>query len=294
MTKYFPMRPDKWRNFSTKFPLPAFYLNRGDLKRLYQIVNAKQQEYRCRALDGLIKAPQESDADFAARQRRVHDAFVTSVTVTGRNGEMVHGNNEAFLEDATIPERIASIYMTTVSVPLATLNFTPPCNIVLFLDFTQPPLLDFARLPTLPTPNESNFAINADDENWFASAHTKLKDFFFERKTKSDWLHRAAVYDVLLMFLGIPAALWTDYRAGSLLDKVRLAPMISTAVFVYVFLIVILVYRSMFSYSRWVFPKVEFETDLRSSPLRHRLLWGGIFLSIVGSALYDIIKVLFL
>jgi len=75
------------------------------------------------------------------------------------------------------------------------------------LDFSQPPAFDFGTLPSFPTPNASNFTIAADNESWFTSTRTRL-DFFSVRKTKTDWLDRGFVYDVVLMFRGIPIALW--------------------------------------------------------------------------------------
>jgi hypothetical protein len=159
--------PLAWRNFSTTVPIAAFRIKRDELRRLYQIVHSKQIEYRDKVLASLAKVPPESDQDFMARKQRVQDAFVTSVTVTGLNDEMIHENDETFFDSFTFPEQLRSIYISTQSVPQAILNVMPSCNIVIFLDFLRPPLFDFSRSPTLPTPNESNFTTSADDESCF-------------------------------------------------------------------------------------------------------------------------------
>jgi hypothetical protein len=188
--------PEQWRNFSTKVPISAFRLNRGDLKRLYQMINDKQIEYGNRIISTLKKELQETDNDFALRKQKIQDAFITSVSVTGLNGEMLHGNSAAFLESANIPDRLRSVFISTKTIPKAVLNlnFDPMCNIVVFLDFSQPPIFDFDRLPTLPTPNGSNFEVAADNESWFTAINTKLTQFFVERKTQSNWPSTTCFY----------------------------------------------------------------------------------------------------
>jgi hypothetical protein len=194
--------PEAWRNYSTNVPVPAFRIKRDELKRLYQLIHSKQVEYRDKLLSSLSKTTSESDGEFAARRERVNNAFVTSVSVTGLNDEVVHGNNKMIFDSSAFPDHLKSILISTKSVPQAVLNFVPLCNVTLFLDFSRSPLFDFSRLPTLPTPNESNFAIAADDESWFAATKSRLSQFFKDRRTSTEWLHRAGIYDALLIFIG--------------------------------------------------------------------------------------------
>jgi hypothetical protein len=296
MTNNIGRSPIDWRNFSKRIPLPAFRLKPGDLKRLFQIVNAKQFEYRDKFMATLFQMQGESDSDYAARRQRVFDAFVTSVSITEIHGDEVHGNSEAFFDSPNIPEKIRNVFMSTASVPQAILGKTPLCNIEVLLDFSQPSMLNFSGLPTLPTPNGSNFAISADDESWSTSASAKLGQFFDERKTTYDWLHRAGIYDALLVLLGIPLCLWAVFRVSDVLDKTKVAlpSLLTNAIYIYVFILALYVFRILFSYTRWIFPKVELDSDLKSSPLRHRGLWAAIIVPLVVGILYDVItKLLF-
>ena len=61
----------------------------------------------------------------------------------------------------------------------------------------------------------------------------------------------------------------------------------------YGFFLALNIFRVLFSYSRWVFPKVELETNVASSPLRHRSAWLAIMLALVAAFLYDVLKTLF-
>jgi hypothetical protein len=159
-----------------------------------------------------------------------------------------------------------------------------------FLDFTAPPLLDFQRLLALPTPNESNYEIVADNQSWFAASKAKLDGFLKERKAPHDWLHRAAIYDVLLFFVGLPLAFWVNYRLNRIVPA-TIPSILSAAVYVYAFFFSLQVYRMLFSYARWVFPKVELDSQRGAPPLRHRVVWLAIMGSLAAALLYDIAKV---
>jgi hypothetical protein len=214
------------------------------------------------------------------------------MTINRTNGESMLGNNEQFLDETNLPDQIRSIFFSTSTVP-QTIGIAPVNRIVLFLDFTAPPIFDFSRLPTLPTPNESNFEIASDNEPLFAAARANLIDFFNQRRTRVNWLHRGAVYDVGLYLVGIPFSLWAVSRVSGLLSKYPSLPtIIEAAIYVYVFFIGLNLFRLFFGYSRWVFPKIELESE-RSSPLRHRGFWIAITLAVFGSVASDILLKIF-
>lgn len=276
--------PEAWRNFSDKVPLPAMVLEKGDLKKLYRIINEKQIEVRDRFMPVLAIQPNETQVDFDARKQRVFDVFVTSMTIHRTNGEFLHGNNERFLDDANLPDKIRSILFSTSSVP-RTLGIEPLSRIILFLDFTSPPIFDLSRLPSLPTPNESNFEVASDNELVFAASRARLLDFFNEKKARVNWLHGGAVYDVCVFILGLPFAIVTMYRASEILNRTQnLSAIVASAIYVYVFFLALHVFRMLFMYSRWVFPKIELRSE-RSSPFRHRGIWAGIIIAVLGAVL---------
>jgi hypothetical protein len=284
--------PEDWRNYSDKVPLAAMVLRKGDLKRLYRIINDKQVEFRDRFMPVLMQQPNETQDDFKAREKRVYDAFVTSMTINRVNGEMLYGNNEAFLDEANLPDQIRSIFFSTSSVPRS-LGIAPSSSIVVFLDFTRPALFDFSRFPTLPTPNESNFEVASNNDALFAAARARLVDFFIERRTRVNWLHRGSTYDILLFILGIPIAIWADYRvSGVFYTAPKVSNIITSAIYIYVFLLSVNLFRMFFMYSRWVFPKVELETET-SSPFRHRGVWTGITIAALGAIIWDAVKLIF-
>ncbi|MGP0061199.1 MAG: hypothetical protein ACLPID_18155 [Beijerinckiaceae bacterium] len=292
MADNIPKAPEGWRNFSDKVPLAAMVLRKGDLKKLYKIINDKQIEFRDRFMPVLALQPNEPPDEFEARKKRLYDSFVTSMTIHRLNGEYLHGNNEAFLGEDNLPDRIRSIFFTTSTVPAA-LGIAPVNKIVVFLDFTRSPLFDFSRMPSLPTPNESNFEVASDNELLFAGARSRLIDFFNNRTTRVNWLHAGAIYDVGLYILGFPVAIWATYHVSRALEAApKLPTVITSAIYIYIFFAALNLFRVFFLYSRWVFPKVELESE-RSSPFRHRAVWAGLTIATLGGVIWDAVKLIF-
>jgi hypothetical protein len=64
-----------------------------------------------------------------------------------------------------------------------------------------------------------------------------------------------------------------------------------TRTYVYIFIAALFLFRGLFDYSRWVFPKIEIQTDA-SPPLRHRAIWLAIMAAVFGGAIWDTIKAL--
>src|ERR1700746_3295112 len=54
----------------------------------------------------------------------------------------------------------------------------------------------------------------------------KLAEFFLERRTGYDWIHRAGTYDILLFVVGFPLAIWTCMKIGVVVhvDSLNILP----------------------------------------------------------------------
>jgi len=89
--------------------------------------------------------------------------------------------------------------------------------------------------------------------------------------------------------VGLPFALWIDYRFSPSIDKLALPSVLSAALYVYLFFAGLFIFRGIFTYSRWVFPKIEIQSEA-SPPLRHRVAWLGIMIAVFGAAIWDAVK----
>jgi len=266
-------------------------LNHDDLKKIYQILEDRQKEVRQRVVDLQVQQQNETPEIFEDRKRRVYEAYVTSVTINATDGQAITGHSEDIFTNPNVPEQITSILYSTASVPQALLGLLPIDRATVFLDFTRPPLLNFRALPTLATPNESNFEVTGSTEAWVTALYTRLSKMFSDRRAPFEWLHRPGIYDVLLAIFGIPFALWVDYHVEKIINHKDWASIFSTAVYVYFFILALNLFRVLFSYTRWLFPKIEF-SDQTSSPVKHRVVWGALVVGVMAAMIWDIIKAL--
>jgi hypothetical protein len=231
-----PNPPASVRTFTTSAPIKACRLRREDLARLYRIINDRQIEYGQTFVNQVLaQQPTETPEQFHERQTRVTNAFVTTVNVTGSNNEVVTGSGEHFVTSENIPDSILTVFYTTVAGPNA-LGISLQNKATLLLDFSRPTVLDFTKLPTFATVNASNFEISAASEAWFTTLNTRLTQLFDERRTGFNWLHQQGIYDLLLFVVGLPFALWIDYRFSPSIDKLALPSVLSAGLFIYLFL----------------------------------------------------------
>jgi hypothetical protein len=294
MSETKPNPTPRARTFTTTAPIEACRLRRDDLARLYRIINDRQIEYGQMFVDQVLaQLPTESSEQFQERRARVKNSFVTTVNVTGSNNEIVSGSGEHFLASGNIPDSILTVFYTTIAGPNAVgiaQEFLQN-RATLLIDFSRPTILDFTKLPTFATPNNSNFEISASSEAWFTTLNTRLTELFRERRTGFNWLHQPGIYDLLLFVLGLPFALWIDFRCSPIIDRLQLPTVLGSGIFVYLFVAGLFIFRGIFTYSRWVFPKVEIQSE-GSPPLRHRAVWAAIMIGVFGGAVWDSIKAL--
>lgn len=283
--------PGEWRNFGKRVPITACYLKRDGLKLLYRLVDEGQKEYRLKISAIQVQQAHESLEEFNKRREMVHNAFVTSVTISARNGQLLTGNNENIFDLVDFPSDLRSVFYSTRSVPEAVLKHIPEDRITVFLDFSKPPALDLTKLPTLPTPNESNFEVSATNQAWFALNASRLTQFFQERKSSYEYIHKAGAYDLLLLILGLPLSVWACAKIEKLLPEIdQMATIPRSLIYFCVFMLALTAFRVVFSYSRWVFPKVEIEGSGNRTVLRHRAIWIAVTSAVVGPAFYDLVK----
>lgn len=285
------------RTFTTNAPLAACRLRREDLQRLYRIINDRQIEYGKEVVSQLGQQPNESVEQFEARKERVGSAFYTTVNVTGRHNEIVSGSGEAFLAGENMPEEIVTVYYTTAAAPLAVgigENLLRS-KATMLLDFSRPTALDLGKMPSFGTENASSFQIISASETWFTALNTHVTRLFEDRRSGFDWLHKHGTYDLLLVVVGLPFALCLVYKLSATVERLGLSTFLTSAIYVYIFIFGLFVFRGLFSYSRWVFPKVEILSQ-QSQTFRHRARWGaivgGVLIGVFGGAAWDAIKAL--
>jgi hypothetical protein len=122
--------------------------------------------------------------------------------------------------------------------------------------------------PSVSTPNNSNWFVTGETESWTTSLSARLGEFFAERATQVDWVHRVSTYDWLLSFVGFPLAFWGASRLGNLAAAFlshasarNLPPVVKHRNLCLRVLSLANCLSEFFSYARWVFPKIELQSQ---------------------------------
>jgi hypothetical protein len=263
----------------------ACRLRRDDLRQLYRIIQERQNDHRQTVLAQLAQQPTETAEQFETRRTRVANAFVITANITLASKEVITDSSEHFVTSENLPDNIVTVFFSTIAGPSA-IGLTEqqqPHRATLLLDFSRPTVFDFSKFPTFATENASRLYIWSSSEQWFATLHKRISDLFTERHTGFDWLHKPGIYDVLLLTIGLPFSFAIDYLASPSITKLNFSSnVLTSAIYIYLFIAGLHIFRALFTYSRWVFPKAEIESQY-SPPMRHRGVWAAIALGIPGA-----------
>jgi len=215
-----------------------------------------------------------------------HDARLT-VTVQGANGEQTVARSVEALSDDELPDRIAFVRFDSAAA-LQFINISPINRFILHLDFTEPPTFANYNPWSQPTPNASQIEVMGSDQTWVTGVYQWMMDFLRQRRRRRGWLRTQRCFNVAHWAIGFPAALWVVYRLSYYAPAItQLHPALLGAIYVYVFLIILLVFRGIIWLFRWLFPVVELDG---SRPKGMRRLTSIVLTSLLLALLYDVLK----
>lgn len=218
------------------------------------------------------------------------EGFELRVTIQGEGGEELFGKVAEVFDAPGFPELLKSVYIrsdTALSVPH---NYVPRNGFELLLDFTRPSVFSLGASPSSRTPNGSHFTVWGLDPSWVSGVYHEVVTSL-ERHSSVKWLHREAVFDILLWFVGFPSSLLLCREVSQGVESLQ-APFLEAAAYVYLFLLGLVVFRLAFQYARWVYPVVECDGG-GSRVGAHRFAMFSLSLAVAGSAIYAAISALF-
>ena len=219
-------------------------------------------------------------------------SFKLQITVSGSDGEELYGTVEEVFNSPNFPDSIRSLYVDNEHVLKAIHNYTPANTFDLLLDFSKPAIYDASLLPQQGTPNRSNYTVQGFDATWVNGLFGEIRKFVEKRSSKWSLVHSHSVYDFLIWILGLPFAFWLCFKFSDYIDQSNLSTFVKNAIYVYVFLAALFLFRVLFHYLRWVCPLVEYRAS-GSRIASHRAFLGAILVAIVGTIITDVFKALF-
>lgn len=242
----------------------------------------------------LFEQQKQTDKEFERNKDLLRQGYKLRPTVTGEDGRELYGSVEDIFDSPNFPEVVRSVYLDS-GIPLkAAYNIEVRNSVEVFLDFSKPAIFNFQLMPGLQTPNETNYKVKGTNATWVNGLFHEIQNYVGSRRSVAPWIHEHSIYDIFLWFFGYPIGFWLCFKASPLLPE-GTAPMLffRAALFVYIFLMSMVGLRAIFHYSRWVFPIAEYR-HLRSQIFRHRTVLAALSLGLLGTVVYDVLRVIFL
>jgi len=224
----------------------------------------------------------------------IRDAFRLNITIRGDEGKELFGSVSDVFESANFPKNVEAVHVSSDFRAKNIYDFTPGNSFELLLDFSKTDPLNLTTQPSNPTPNVSEIEVRGRDTTWANGVFNEAMNFISQRPSSIKLIHRRSIYDVLVWGIGFPFAFWVAYRLSGSVDRLfgDFPSLVSNGVYLYITLLVVMLFRSLFMYARWVWPSVELKGN-GSGSFPHRVAIGAITFGIVASLLYDVIWVLF-
>jgi hypothetical protein len=208
--------------------------------------------------------------------------------VNGGNGETIGGSGTTILESAQLPVNLARIVFDSAFRFRAQTGQDPLNSFTLTLDFRRTRALE-GLLGISEEPNETSVVVNGQNTTWVNGVSTELRDFFNHRTTSRDWLHTPRSYSVAAL-VGIPLSLYWVYRIDRWFSPSTFAipDALKVAIYVYIALVIMFIYRVTFNVARRTFPKLEGpERQTRSTWLQRTPL-GVLMAGLLSDILFEI------
>ncbi len=276
-----------------KIPLRGISISVEDIRRIVERLLPHVEEEGYREVASLLEqgpADQKHREQLEVLRAR---SFRITVIITGKDGEGLFGYGTESFDSPNIPDPIGSIHITNNAAYQTVAGRDPLNNFTLNLDFLTPPLIDNNNPVSGPTPNFSNLTIEGDRDAWIASIQRAVMGVLEKKSNSRAFLHATSVYDIGLLLLGFPAAIYLCWRLADIIENKLgiFSSFISVAAYIYIFFLVINAYRVLFGYTKWAFPIIELTNNENQSKF-HRKFWYGIVLSIFASAVYDLLSLM--
>lgn len=279
-----------YRGLSLHSSIPSSAVSVADLRKLYRELSEKTAEALERQLGSFQRPADMTVEEFDVLKQRAREIGTLTVIVEGARGEHLLSSTGEVLEDDKLPEELTFITFDSAAA-IKTQNVTPLNRFKLTLDFTEPPGFNVYNPWDQPTPNNSKLEVLGPDHTWVTAVHEATLGFFERRKRRRGWLHAFTTFNVLNWLLGFPGALWIVYRIDERFGTgMTMHTALRGALYIYVFLLALFIFRAIVFGFRWLYPVIELEGS-RSTQVRIPI--GAVLGSLLLALVYDVLKTLF-
>lgn len=279
-----------WEELSQRIAACTF--SKADLKTLCEMLQEVNSEAADEEIDHYAP-PDRSPNQIREEKELLTAGFELKVTVRGMDGETVFGTIPVVFDSPSFPEQVQSLHINSELELKNLYNWAPRNRFELLLDFTKPKNLNFSLLLSEPTPNKSRILVTGLNSLWVHGVYGQVAKFIAKKRTRRRFLHQQRTSILLLLCGGFPFTFSIAVKLSGAIKALFGEPsgILYSAAQVYVFFIVLSLFRSLFDYARWIFPLVEYQ-DPSGTVIKHRIFLGGLILGVLGNFIHDLLKIL--
>lgn len=277
-----PPAPVHATGITRTLTIPSCTLTASDLRKLFRLLQQKASEASDRQLAGMVQQPGQTQTQFEEARATARTAMSLLIRLWTKGGGWMGTTTIQPLEDEELPDNITKIeFDLGLLFRLRFNNLSANNTFLVSLDLQRPSILDMNPQPAL---NGSTANISGNDTTWANGLADELIQFFQQSKNRRGLLHLSESYTLLLFPVGFPLSFDIVYHLDKFIRRVGALPeALSVAIYVYCVVMVLYLFRLLFNYARWVFPKVELNAPRQHIGARHRVAITTLALIVIGA-----------
>lgn len=235
-----------------------------------------------------------TDEQYTKNIEIIKKGFELNVLITGNDNKILAGPFKEIFSSPNFPNQVNSFLVDSEATLVADHSYRPSNGFRIFFDFTKPKIFDFTLLPSQNTPNESKIEVKGYDPTWANGLFSEIEQKIDSSTSNFSKVHKHSIYDIFLWILGMPLAFWIVYRLSNKVEYLfnNHSVFLKNALYVYLFMVILFVFRVLFHYLRWVCPLVEYRSK-KNKIIIHRGVLSAITLGLFIAFIYDLIKEIF-
>lgn len=267
-------------------------IGKDDLRKLFKKLEQRTESAKQIELTNCKNITQDKDV-YEENKKIINDSFRITVTVTGMDGQELIGLVDDIFDSVNFPEEIKSIYVANDSTLRGGYSYTPLNYMQIFFNFSKPAMFDLSQLVSQATPDPITITVIGYDATWVHGVFSEINLFLNRYPSQLSWIHKNGIYDIFLVLLFVPIGFWMCSKLSSILESLfGFSVFVKNISYVYVYFVAIYAFFLLFRYARWIFPLIEYRS-LKNKAGKHRVIITAIIIAIVGTAAWDILKLIF-
>jgi len=189
-----------------------------------------------------------------------------------------------------MPQQLTGLEYDTSYVFKQKLNRDPRNRIYILLDFRTSGSPGMNVQASNETINNSQIVVLGEDVNWVRAAYSKIMDYLRPKKRGGLWIHKAGIYDLLLMTMGVLFVAWVMTLSVPLIDRIfsGKSNIYIYSGYIFSFLLALKFFMMMFNYARLMWPIMEYKEN-SAITIAHRFIWSTIILGVIAGVIKDLL-----